>query len=135
MKLFDYIFYRVCDFYKRKKDSAAEVTSSLIVSLIQFFTILDFFLLVRIVWEYPIPENFNKYWFLPIIILIPIINWSKYVKSKKYREYRKIWKDENLKQRGKNGFLIVLYLVISLLIPILYGLIMQNIMGGKSFLG
>lgn len=135
MKLFDYIFYRVCDFYKRKKDSVAEVTSSLIVSLIQFFTILDLLILVRIVWEYRIPNNFTTYWFLPIIIIIPIVNWRKYVKPKMYREYRKKWKDEYVKNKTLKGLLIVLYIVFSLLIPVLYGLIRQNIMGGKSFIG
>lgn len=135
MKIFDYTYYRICDFYKKKNDSSAEMTGSLIVSLIQFFTILDLFVITKIFWEFPIPEYFTKYWFVPIIIIILIINWNKYVKPKKYREYRKIWKDEYAKLRKKNGLMIILYLVISILIPILYGLIRKNIMEGKNFFG
>ena len=133
MKIFDYIFYRVCDFYKRKKDSSAEFTSNLIVSLIQTFTVIDLFIFIRIFWEYPMPKNFTKFWLLPIIIILPIINWYKYQKTKKYVDFRKIWKNEANQEKRKSGALIVLYLIISMLIPILYGLIRHNIMGGKSF--
>lgn len=135
MKLFDYIFYRVCDYYKQKKDSAAETTGSLIVSLVQFFTLLDTFIIVRIIWEYPIPNSFSKYWFLPLIILLPIINWYKYVKPRNYKKYRKIWKEEKSSQRRKRGVLIISYIIVSILIPVLYGLIWHNLMGGKSFIG
>ncbi len=133
MKIFDYIFYRVCDFYKRKKDSSAEFTSNLIVSLIQTFTVIDLFIFIRIFWEYPMPKNFTKFWLLPIIIILPIINWYKYQKTKKYVDFRKIWNNEANQEKRKRGALIVLYLIISMLIPILYGLIRHNIMGGKSF--
>lgn len=133
MKIFDYIFYRVCDFYKRKKDSSAEFTSNLIVSLIQIFTVIDLFIFIRILWEYPMPKNFTKFWLLPIIIILPIINWYKYQKTKKYVDFRKIWNNEANQEKRKRGALIVLYLIISMLIPILYGLIRHNIMGGKSF--
>lgn len=135
MKIFNYSYYRLCDFYLSKRDSAAEMTSALIVSLIQFFTILDLLIIVRIFWEYPIPNNFSKYWFLPLIIILPFINWNIYVKHRKYREYRKLWSEESGKQRRKNGFFIVLYIMISMLIPVLYGLIRYNIMEGKSFFG
>ena len=100
----------------------------------QFFTILDLLILIRIFWEYPIPDHFSKYWLLPIIILIPIINWYKYVKPKKYIDYRKLWKDEHLIKKRKNGWRVIFYLGISLLIPLLYGLIRYNLMEGKGFL-
>lgn len=135
MKFFNYTFYRVCDFYKKKKDSSAEFTSSLIVSLIQFFAIIDLLILIRVFWEYPIPAHFSKYWFVPILILIPIINWYKYVKPKKYIAYRKLWKDEHFIKKRKNGWKIIFYLVFSILIPILYGWIRHNLMEEESFFG
>ncbi len=135
MRFLDYTFYRVCNFYKKKKDSEAEITSILILSILQFFTIFNIFIFVRIFWEYSIPTNFSIYWFLPLIILFPIINWNKYVKPKKYVEYRRLWKDEDFKHKKRRGVLIVIYLAISLLIPIIYGFIRHNIMEGKSFLG
>lgn len=135
MKFFNYSYYRFCDFYKKKKDSSAEMTGAIIVSIIQCFFIIDSFILLRIIWEYPIHEKFSKFWFLPIYAIILLFNWNTYVKPKKYREYRTIWKDEEKAQRRKNGLYVVLCLVISILIPILYGLIKHNIMDGNSFFG
>ncbi|MCD4747442.1 MAG: hypothetical protein K8R58_14190 [Bacteroidales bacterium] len=137
MKLFNYIFYRVCDFYKKKKDSAAEQSGSLIVSLLQFFTLLDIFIIVRIFWEYPIPTyiNENKYWVLPVGIILAVVNWYKYEKTKAFRKYRKVWKDEKLEIRRRKGKLIIVYIIASILIPVLYGLIRHNLMEDKSFFG
>ena len=135
MKFFDYSYYRICNFYKKKKDSSAEMTSSLVISLMQFFTVLDLFILVRVFWEYPIPGNFSKYWFLPLIIIFPIINWNRYVKAKKYREFKGVWKTETGKEKRKKGWCIILYLILSIAIPILYGIIKQNLIEGKSFFG
>lgn len=135
MKSFDYIFYRVCDFYKKKKDSTAEFTSSLIISLLQFFTIVDAFVFVRIIWEYPIPENFTKFWTLLLLIPLQALSWNKYIRIRKYRIYRKMWKDENIQKKRIKGILIVIYLIFSILIPILYGLIRHNLMDRKSYLG
>ena len=122
MRFFDYTYYRVCAFYKKKKDSTAEVTGIWIVSLIQCFIILDLFVLVRIFYEYPIPDNFSKYWSLPIVIIIPIVNWGRYVRTKKYREYRSVWRIEPTADRQKKGWCIVLLLVISIGIPVIYGI-------------
>jgi hypothetical protein len=133
MKIFDYIFYRICDFYKRKNDSSAEFTASLIVSILQCFIIINFFIIVAIFWEYPIPANFSKFWILFLAVPVQVVNWSRYVKNKKYRLYRKTWKKETIQNRRKNGKLIVLYLIVSIFIPVIYGLIRHNIMVGKSF--
>lgn len=133
--VFDYIFYRISDFYKKKRDSVAEISGALIVSLLQFFSIIDILIFVRIFWEYSTPDNFSKYWALPLCILLAIFNWIKYVKRNKYLEYRRKWKDEVDAKRIRKGISIVLYLIISLMIPILYGIIRQNIMEGKSYFG
>ncbi len=122
MNYFDYTYYRFCDFYKKKKDSSAEMTGAILVSIIQCFILIDSFILVRILWEYPIPESFSKYWFLPFYVLILLCNWYKYVKSKMYREFRKIWKDENKLYRKRNGIYVMLFLLLSITIPILYGI-------------
>lgn len=133
MKIFNYTFYRISDYYKKKKDSSAELTGAIILTVIQVFVIIDLFVLVRIFYEYKIPNNFSKFWFLPIYFLFLLLNWLKYVKPKKYRDYRKLWKDENTNHKKKNGWLIVLVLVSTILIPIIYGIVRHNIMGGKSF--
>ncbi|MDP4272141.1 MAG: hypothetical protein Q8909_18765, partial [Bacteroidota bacterium] len=120
---FDYIFYRICDYYKKKKDSGAETAASSIMSLIQCFVVLDLLIIIRIAWEYPIPENFNKYWVLLVFVPVAILNWKRYEKSRRYREYRLKWKDEEPNSRKHNGILLVLFIIGLILIPILYGII------------
>ncbi|MEZ5070705.1 MAG: hypothetical protein R2751_07005 [Bacteroidales bacterium] len=134
MDFFNYTFYRVCDFYKRKRDSAAEMTGAVIVSVLYSFIIIDAFILLRVFWEFPIPERFNKFWFLPVYLIIVFFNWLVYVKPRRYRDFRSIYKEEAWNDRKANGWKIVLAISISILIPIVYGLIRHNIMGGQGFL-
>ena len=126
-------------FYLRKKDSTAQMTSAIVVSLIQLFLIIDLFVIIRIIYEYPIPEKFNKFWVLPLIILFFILNWLKYVKNKDRLETKKLlrtkWKNEELAIKKKRGFLLVTLIVIVISIPIIYGIVRHNIMDGKSFWG
>ncbi len=134
-KRFDYMFYRICDFYKKKKDSAAETAASSLISIIQCFILLDILILIRIVWEYPISKDFNKLWALIVFVPVAFLNWKRYEKTKRYREFRLKWKDEDPEIRKHNGLLLVLFIIGLILIPILYGIIRQNIIGGKSFWG
>ena len=134
IQLFDYIFYRTVSFYKRKRDSAAITTGWGLNALLQSLLLLDLLILLRIIYEYPIPQNANKYWMLPLLILFGLLNWYRYERKINYQDLRRKWKDEEHNQSKKGGRLIILYIVISLLIPILYGLIKQNIVEGKSFL-
>ena len=138
-KIFDYIFYRVFMYYLHKKDSTAKMTASIVVSLFQCFLLLDLFVIVRVLYEYPIPKNFNKFWAFPLIILVFTINWLKYVKKKDTLETKKLlrtkWKNEELTEKKKRGFLVVILIMIVISLPIIYGIVRHNIMGGKSFWG
>lgn len=135
MKALDYVYYRVCDFYKIKKDSSAEFTGVLVISLIEIFFVLDLLVIIRIFWEYPISDNFSKYWGLLPAILVAYINWKKYQEPRKYRVFRKIWKDEDPEKREVRGIGIVILIIVVFLIPLLYGFIKHNIIEGRSFLG
>lgn len=135
IKTYDYIFYRVCSFYRKKKDLSPEASGWVLNAVLQSFTILDFFIIARVLYEYPIPENFNKFWALPLIAVSLVINWHRYEKKITYNELRKIWNDEDKIIKKRRGWMIIFYFVVSILIPILYGLIKENIIGGKSFLG
>ncbi|SEL95102.1 hypothetical protein SAMN05421740_11511 [Parapedobacter koreensis] len=133
MDIFDYIFYRVASFYKKRKDLSPETAASMIVALMQFFLILDLFALFRVFYEYDFPNGFNKFWALPVIASIGVINWFRYEKGNLYPKLRKKWKDEDDNQKRKRGKLIVMGIVLVLSIPVLYGLIRHNIMEGKNF--
>ena len=135
VKIFDYIFYRVCAFYRSKKDLSPEASGWVLNSVLQSLTFLDILIIARIIYEFPIPESFNKFWTVPIIGILLFINWYRYEKKVTYNELRKIWNDEEKRTKRKRGWAIISYICVSILIPILYGLIKQNIIGGKSFIG
>lgn len=124
-------------FYLKKRDSTAQMTASIIISLIQLFIILDLLMVVRIIYEYPIPSNFNKYWALPLIILFFIWNWFKYVRNidrvEVKNRLRVTWKNEELNDRRKRGYLILISMIVIFSIPIIYGFVRHNLMDGKSF--
>lgn len=133
MKTFDYLFFRVCEFFTKKGDTSAEISATMVVSLLQFFALLILLIVCRLLFNTIVPETFNKYWFLPFIIIIFIINWFKYNKRHVYKDLRDLWKDENRKSRKIKSLLIVLISMLLFFTPILYGFITQNIIGGKSF--
>gem|GEM_PF-1949106 len=135
MNLFDYLFYRVTAFYKRRGNSSAVSFASSAVTVLQCFLIIDLLVLIRCLYEYSIPNNFNKFWALPFILILGATNWYRYERSPRYQELRKTWKDEDLSQKRKRGRLIVLFIIAMLIIPVLYGLIRHNMIGGKSFFG
>jgi ABC-type dipeptide/oligopeptide/nickel transport system permease subunit len=126
-------------YYLHKKDSTTQMTASIVLSLIQLFLLLDIFVIVRIIYEYPIPENFNKFWALPLIIVVFTFNWLKYVKNKDRLETKKLlrikWENEELTIKKKRGFLVLTLIMIVISMPIIYGIVRHNIMGGKSFWG
>ncbi|SEL95571.1 hypothetical protein SAMN05421740_11533 [Parapedobacter koreensis] len=94
---------------------------------------MDLFAIVRVFYEYPIPAHFNKFWLVPLIIIVMSYNWFRYERANLYPELRKKRKDEDDNQKRKRGKLIVMGIVLVLSIPVLYGLIRHNIMEGKSF--
>jgi len=134
MSIVDYTFYRIADYYKRKGNSSALSFASSAISVLQCFLILDALVLIKIFYEYPIPQSFNKFWALPVILVIGVINWYRFEKNPRYQELRKRWKDEAPFERRKKGRLLILFIVVTLLLPVLYGVIRNNIMDGRSFI-
>lgn len=122
-RLFDYIFYRVYKTYQ-KRDNNPEIYASGILSVIQFFTLLSFLAIIRMVYDFPIP---NKYLILPLIVLLIGINWFRYERNLNIEELDSRWKEEDPTQTRKKGWLIILYVVVSILFPIMYGILKHNL--------
>jgi hypothetical protein len=120
--LFDYIFYRVYQFFKSKGDSVSETKGSLILSLIQFLTALDVMVVVKIVHDYALP---NKYLFLLPLILLGVINWYIYERDFDIAPFDTRWKNEENGARRRKGWMM-LYLITAFLIPALYGYFKVN---------
>lgn len=120
MKFWDYIFFRVCWYYKKKKDSTAEFTACLVVSLLQYMLLFNiiFIAIYHLFWHF---GRVSKYWGLVVLLPLGIYSYYRYVKPRKYREYRLIWKDEEPKKQKRNGWLIVAFIVLSFVPVLIHG--------------
>ncbi len=118
--LFDYFFYRVYIFFRETGDNVPETKGSLILSLVQFLTLLDLVLIGSMIFNYDLPST--KYAFLPLIILIGIINWYRYEKAMDLNQLLSEWSSEDKSQNSQRGIVIVIYLVFTTVFPALYGM-------------
>ena len=118
MKIFDYIYYRFTEFYK-KWDGEDAITAVMAVSLIISMTIMDLFMFIYYVFF------FEKYKFLlkkegsiivVVLMLIIILLCYKYYKGR-YKEIKKKWINETKKQRIIRGFLVLIAFFLPIILP------------------
>lgn len=132
MKYFDYIYYRVYNTYQKWREQDPWIYASMLVALMQFLNLLVIYLIVDVL----INTSTNL---KPVIIVLFVVliglNFQRYSKVKPYEKLKGLWKDEQQELKKKKGWFIVLYIILSVLLPIAYGFIMHNLIGGKSFLG
>ena len=120
--LFDYIFYRAHKVYK-KKGSNPEIYASGLLSLIQFFALIDFYFILQMVIGF---SNLSKYYFIPILLIIIVVNWYQYELKIDRRRFEDRWGNENPAKRKQRGWLIVVSIVSLILFPILTGILKHN---------
>jgi hypothetical protein len=118
--LFDYIYYRIYKFSKERADVAAETNGTLLLSLMQFATVFDFILLVRMIFPFDLP---GRLYLLPLLAVPAILNWIKYERSIKSRlaAFDLKWKDEDVNAKVRNGWIIGTYLVAAVVFPFVVG--------------
>lgn len=124
--LIDYVFFRAYTFYK-KKDSTPVFMSCLVVSVVLFFNVLDILSILQLFLKFP-AEVLNKQKPIIVIVLLLILwlVWRYFKSSGRLLELQERYNDENTILRRRNGVLIVLYIVISILIPISIGILRKN---------
>ena len=122
--LFDYIFYRIYKFFKERGDNVPETKGILILSMIQFLTLFDLVVFVRMIYPFPLPE---KIYIIPFVALPAIINWLRYERNFDLSKLDNRWNDEDKMMKTRNGWFIILYLLVSFLIPAVHGYIEHNL--------
>ena len=123
INLFDYIFYRVYKAYQKRDDTPA-IYASAVLSVMQFFSLLSILAIIRLFIDFPIPQ---KYFILPIILLLIGINWFRYERDFDFKRLEAKWAEENSSQRKQRGWLIVVSLISLILFPILIGVLKHNL--------
>jgi hypothetical protein len=131
MNYFDYIYYRVYSIYQKWREPDPWIYASILVALMQFLNLLVIYLIV----DELINTSVNL---KPIIIVLIValigLNFQRYKNVKPYEKIENFWKDEQKESKKKKGWVIVFYIIISVLLPIAYGFIKHNLIGGKNLL-
>jgi len=106
-RIFDYFYYRVYNFFQNKSDTPQAYAVS-IVSLLQFFIIIDVLMAFEIVAHFfygivIFDGKVQKIWFLPFIVAVYIFNEIRYKKYAPVHELKKKWGSESRVQNTR-GF-------------------------------
>jgi hypothetical protein len=134
MNWFDYVYYRVYVAYA-KKDPDPGIYAPAIVTLCQF---LNFFIIDTICEYFThtyMAAQLGKPILLVLLFALLGLNHRRYGRyGQSYPKFHAIWKDEPKDVRHKRGWWVMIYILASVLFPIVYGFIRHNIMEGKSFI-
>lgn len=122
-ELFDYVFYRVYRAYK-KRDSNPEIYAANTLSLMQFLVLIDLMFLLQLFFHFDVP---SKFLFIPLLLVIIGINWYVYEHNVDLKKFEAKWGGEEINQRKRNGWLILISLILLVLFPILIGVLKHNL--------
>ena len=128
MKFFDYIFFRISNYYiKRWKDDTGSMYGIGVVTIMQ----LVHFIFIQLIFAFSF-QSINDFLFernegknfmhsgamYPAIIVFGL-NLLRYFKFRKFEKLEKIWKDEAPGLKKKRGWLITLYIVLNIAVTTL----------------
>ncbi len=126
MILFDYIFYRVADFYINTFNAKnGEALGALLVTLLQGFHIVSILILcaffssdVNAIFEINEGKTLMRSYASVLAIAVLAFNFYRYFKIKNYNTLREKWVFEDSTSKAKKGTMIVVYVIVNLTITI-----------------
>lgn len=104
-RIFDYLYYRIYNFFENKNDTPQAYAVS-IVSLLQFLIIIDILLASEILAHFFkgivfFTGEVQKIWFLPVMVAVYIFNEIRYKKFAPVHELKNRWDGEPKAQRTR----------------------------------
>lgn len=128
MKIFDYLFFRIYNFYKKKKDSTPVFMGCLVLSLMCCLTLLSFLTLLSCFGDIlELNAVVLKSTMLLVVLPLPFIWKIRYDKKDLLLEIELRFQNEPIKNKRVHGWLFSAYLVIIILIPISIGYMRHNL--------
>jgi dolichol kinase len=111
---FDYLYYKVCNFYKKREGGTGyRFSGLLVISAMYGFNLLSVLFLVQLVIRQNI--DINKFQIIIFAVVLVILNGIRYNKYD-YEMLKKRWENEGEKGRIKKQKLVVLYIIFSTLL-------------------
>ncbi len=121
---FDYIFYRVTRFYKRRwKESFQESYGICALSIVQGMAIVDALLALKLAFGKVVFTYFPKPLYVAAIFAILGVNFYRYLRIIPYEKLEERWGNEDAITNRRRAVLVVLCIVVSISIPFAYGII------------
>ena len=125
IRFYNYAFYRVYQKYIQWSDDQAYTTALSYVSLLQFLLLLDIETLLSSVNILPRNVPNNRIFSLPVGLLIWYINNKRY--ASKHVEIIQHYDSHPDPYRKRNGYLVLLVMIIEMLIPMVIGYMRHNL--------
>ncbi len=112
-KFFDYLFYKACEFYKKKEGGEGyRLGALLIIVVLQGFNVATIFLAAQVIAHAKI--KVSTFQVIIYVVFFLVANGIKYNNSKyDLDELRKRWGHEDERVRKKKQNIIIIYMVLS----------------------
>lgn len=120
LALSDYLFYRISNFFRNHGDKVSNTSALSILSILEFFTLLDLLAIVQITFDLPNPP---KIYALGVAVILLFINLKRYETELILKKIKNKWVDEKISIRRRNDILIVSYMILSILSPLVFKLV------------
>jgi len=108
----------------RKRDSNPEIYAANTLSLMQFLVAIDLMFLLQLFLDFDVP---SKFFFIPVLLVIIGINWYAYEHNVDVKKFEVQWGAEDIGQRKRRGWLIMISLILLVVFPILVGVLKHNL--------
>ncbi|RQO30368.1 hypothetical protein DBR32_12420 [Taibaiella sp. KBW10] len=125
MKLIDYLFYRVYNFYKKKNDVNPILMGVLALTVLLGASLLCINGIISIVVKSDF--YFTKFFLLFFFFLFLFLFGKRYSKNDYAQKLETRYKEETLSAKRLSGWLFILYLILVMLIPISIGYMRNNL--------
>ena len=125
MKMIDYVFYRVYSFYKKNRDSIPLAMGCFVLALLLFTTMLGIIIIIQIIIKEQI--LINKVVIVIFMFFSAGLFWRRYKQPNVVSILNERYANEKPVNKNWKGVLIVLYTVITILIPVVYGVLKHNL--------
>lgn len=125
MNLVDYLFYRIYNYYNRKKDSTPVFMSCAVISILFVFNCYDVIVLASMFKKQTIIIPKYLVW---LFIAIPIFFCTlRYRDINVIENIKQSYLNEKIGAHKRRGIIIVVYMIITFSVPLLYGFLKHNL--------
>lgn len=124
--IYDYLFYRIYSFYKRKRDSTPVLMGCLVLMVLAFLTFLSLSKIFEIAFKIP-KFRMGKYVIVIFLLSFLYLLFRRYKNTEVIKSLETKFQNEALNTRVLRGWLFIGYLILVLLIPIGIGFIQHNL--------